>query len=178
MRKKCFRGLAQLYRVKEALPCQLRKLLYQSLILPHLDYCAVVWAECSKADEVKMERLQNQGMRLILNKGRDVPSRDLRSTLGWMTSRQRRKLLRARVVKRCLSGECPRYLSELCVTTSTLGLRSARRGNDLHLPTPRSRFVIKSFTYKAGVEWNEMPRSIRESNGTKFMSDLSLYYSS
>ena len=75
VRRKCLRGLAQLHRVKEALPIWLRKLLYQTLILPHLDYCAVVWAECSKADEDKVERLQNRGMWLILDKRRDYPSK-------------------------------------------------------------------------------------------------------
>ena len=55
VRRKCLCGLAQLHRVKEALPNQLRKLLYQTLILPHLNYCAVVWAECSKTDEDKGE---------------------------------------------------------------------------------------------------------------------------
>ena len=36
VRRKCLCGLAQLYRVKEALPIQLRKPLYQTLIIPHL----------------------------------------------------------------------------------------------------------------------------------------------
>ena len=50
VRRKCLGGLAQLHKVKEALQMRLRKLLYQSLILPHLDYCAIIWAECSKGD--------------------------------------------------------------------------------------------------------------------------------
>ena len=176
MRRKCLRGLAQLYRVKKALLIRLRKLLYQTLILPHLDYCAVVWAECSKADEDKVERLQNRGMRLILDKRRDYPSKDLKAALSWMTLKQRRKMLRSRVVKWCLSGECPLYLKEMCVTNNALGLRSACRGNNLNLPTPRSNFVQKSCTYRAGLEWNKIPRTIRESNGAKFSSDLKLYY--
>ena len=34
VRRKCLCGLTQLHRVKEALPIRLRKLLYQTLILP------------------------------------------------------------------------------------------------------------------------------------------------
>ena len=85
-------------------------------------------------------------------------------------------MLRSRVVKCCLSKECPSYLKQICVTNSALGLRSDRRGDDLNLPTPRSNFVQKSFTYRAGLEWNKIPRTIRESNGAKFNSDLKLYY--
>ena len=93
-------------------------------------------------------------MRLILDKRRNYPSKDLRAALSWMTLEQRRKMLRSRVVKRCLSGECPSYLKEMCVTNNALAL--ARRGNDLNLPTPRSNFVQKSFTYRAGLKWNKL----------------------
>ena len=119
----------------------------------------MVWAECSKADEDKVERLQKQGMQLILDKRRDYPSKDLRAALGWMTLKQRRKML-SRVVKRCLSGECPSYLKEMCVTNNAPGLRSACSGNDLNLPTLRSNFVQKSFTYRAGLRWKEIPEQL------------------
>ena len=82
VRRKCLGGLAQLHKVKDALSMRLRKLLYQSLILPHLDCSAVVWAECSKGDADRVQRLQNRGMRLILGKEWDHPSKDLRSELG------------------------------------------------------------------------------------------------
>ena len=111
-------------------------------------------------------------MQLILDKHRGYPSKDLRAALGWMTLKQRRKMLRSRVVKHCLSGECLSYLKEMCATNNALGLRSARRGNDLNLPTLRSNFEQKSFTYRAGLEWNEILRTIRESNAAKFNSDL------
>ncbi len=78
VRRKCLGGLTQLHKVKDALPMRLRKLLYQSLILPPLDYSGVVWAECSKGDADKVQRLQNREMRLILGKKWDHPSKDLR----------------------------------------------------------------------------------------------------
>ena len=99
VKRKCLGGLAQLHKVKDALPTRLRKLLYQSLILPHLDYCTVVWAECSKGDADKVQRLQNREMRLILGKKWDHPSKDLRMELGWMTLMQRRWMFRSSVEK-------------------------------------------------------------------------------
>ena len=75
-------ALALLYSVKGALPSKLRALLYRSTVLPHLDYCAVVWAECCKDDANKLERIQNRGMRLILDEGYDHPSASMRSRLA------------------------------------------------------------------------------------------------
>ena len=120
--------------VKDALPTSLRKLLYQSLILPPLDYSGVVWAECSKGDADKVQRLQNRGMRLILGKKWDHPSKDLRTDLGWMTLMQRRRMFRSRVVRRYLTGDCSAYTRRMFRTIQELGLRSARRGEDLHHP--------------------------------------------
>ena len=41
-RKKCYSGLSQLRRLG-SIPPNLKKQLYNSLVLPHLDYCSVVW---------------------------------------------------------------------------------------------------------------------------------------
>ena len=52
---------------------------------------------------------------------------DTEAKQEWMTLRPNRKVLRARIVKRYLSGECPMYDKELCTTNrlSVLCLRSA-----------------------------------------------------
>ena len=55
------------------------------LVEPHLNYCAVVWMECSKADRIKLEKIQNRAMRVILNERKDSSATRLRSQLGWST---------------------------------------------------------------------------------------------
>ena len=42
----------------------------------HLDYCCVVWQECSLELQRKVESIQNYGMRLILSKPARTPSID------------------------------------------------------------------------------------------------------
>ena len=46
MHRQCLAKLALIRRAGTYLPCNIRKLLYQALILPHLDYCSVVWSSC------------------------------------------------------------------------------------------------------------------------------------
>ena len=50
-----------LRRLKDVLPSDIRKKAYNALVLPHLDYCAVV-----KDLRMKIERVQNYGMCIIL----------------------------------------------------------------------------------------------------------------
>ena len=46
IRAQCMAKLAAIRRAGSYLPCHVRKLLYQSFVLPHLDYCSVVWNSC------------------------------------------------------------------------------------------------------------------------------------
>ena len=54
--------LAKLRRLKDVLPPDIKKKVYNALVLPHLDYCSVVWQESTKDLRMKVERVQNYGM--------------------------------------------------------------------------------------------------------------------
>ena len=41
------------------LPSRTKKQIYNALVLPHLDYCSVVWQEWSMEVGKKLERVQN-----------------------------------------------------------------------------------------------------------------------
>ena len=62
VRKKCFVGLAKLRRLKMLLSSRTKKQIYNALVLPHFDYCSVVWQEWSMELGKKLERVQNYGM--------------------------------------------------------------------------------------------------------------------
>ena len=48
VRKKRFAGLEKLKRWSGVLPSRTKKQIYNALVLPYLDYCSVVWQECSQ----------------------------------------------------------------------------------------------------------------------------------
>ena len=48
------------------LPCHIRRTLYLSIVLPHLDYCSVVWGNCRVTSS--LECVQNYTLRVSLNK--------------------------------------------------------------------------------------------------------------
>ena len=78
---------------------------YNALVLPHLDnYCSVVWQECTKGLTMKLERVQNYGIRVILYfHSHPEQSGQLRKRLimKWM-SIEKRKMARAVLVRRCV----------------------------------------------------------------------------
>ena len=82
--KKCNSLLYLLLRIKCFLNIQVRKLFFNSYILPHLDYCCTVWGNCSQRLLQEMIKFQKRAARVILDKDYDTPSAELFRLLGWM----------------------------------------------------------------------------------------------
>jgi len=86
--------------------------LYNSLVLPYIDYCCVVWSECSWELGIQSERVQNFGMRFILNEPSRTHSSRLRAERGWLTLENSQNMFKLRLVYRCINNIAPAYLSE------------------------------------------------------------------
>ena len=110
MHRQYLAKLALIRRAGTYLPCNIRKLLYQALILPHLDYCSVVWSSCGITLSKRIERVQNYVMRIILRKPPLTSSLELRQSLGWISLRERRHCALLCQVHRCCSKQASPYL--------------------------------------------------------------------
>ena len=62
VRRSCLSNLARHSRVPSFLPFDTKKRLYNALVLPHMDYCCVVWMECGATLRREIEWLQNYGI--------------------------------------------------------------------------------------------------------------------
>jgi len=65
--KKCNSFLFLLSRLKLFLSRRNRILYYNSYILPHLDFCCIIWGNCSSILEDKLVKFQKRAERVILH---------------------------------------------------------------------------------------------------------------
>jgi len=143
------------------LPYNSRKMLYKAFIMPHLDYCQVLYNPCSRVLCEHLERIQNYAMRLITGNPPRTSSAPLRQNLGLTTLRARRQIATIIQVKRCLVGCAPPYMLGKFVTNSNFGYNHTRGANKLHLKRPNTNFYKHSFEFKGAVLYNSLPESIR-----------------
>ena len=68
-----------------------RHLLYNTLVLTHLDYCSTVYHSCNIPARNKLEHVQSYGMRIILKRQPRTNSESLRNSLDWITLHQRKQ---------------------------------------------------------------------------------------
>ena len=149
-------------RAGHHLPCHVRKLLYQSFVLPNLDYCSVVWNSCGVVLSSKIERIQNYALRLIFHKPPRTSNVPLREILGWTTLKTRRYIALLCQVHRCLRKEAPSYLTCKFLTNSYLNYSTTRGAKKIPLNRPNTNFYRSTFEYMGAQAYNSLPREIRD----------------
>ena len=126
VRQKSLAGLAFIRRGSAYLPSSTRCLLYNTLVLPHLNYCSVVWHSCGKTIGDQLECVPNYAMRIVLKKPPRTSNKTLQNKLGWTTLR------RLPCSAKFIVVSAPPYLCSKFITNSEIGYRGTRGANKLH----------------------------------------------
>ena len=58
--KKVSKGIGVLRRVKDVISKECLERLYKTLVLPHLDYCSLVWYNCANDLKTRLQKLQTK----------------------------------------------------------------------------------------------------------------------
>ena len=138
-------------------------MLYSSFVIPHLDYCSVVWHNCGVILTSRVERIQNYALRVILKKPPRNDTKEMRSQMGLTTLEQRRLNSTLLQVHRCLHGHVPEYLSCKFVTKDSLftNYPATRGATNLHLRNPRTNAYKSTFEYFGAKQFNMLPDHVK-----------------
>ena len=177
VRRKCYAGLAKISRLRDSLPAVTKRRIYNALVLPHLDYCCVVWQECGKVLQQKVERIQNYAMRLICSKPPRTSSQELRKSMKWIPLTERREIFRLVHVYRCTRNRAQGYLSDFFMTNEACGHHFTRGFQKLNLRKVNTNFGRNSTYFMGSQKWNALPTRIREMDNIRsFKANLRVHY--
>ncbi len=141
------------------LPVTTRKVLFNAIALPHLDYLSVVWTNCNKEPKLKLERLHNYGMRIVLQVPPRTPNSMSRAKLQWTTLEHRRAIQQLRVVHRCVHGFAPEYLEALFTRQPRVVCTHGQL--KLSLNVRRSEVFGRYFQHSGARHWSILPDHIK-----------------
>ena len=113
--------------------------------MPLIDYCCVVWGNCSNEGLNRILKLQKRTAGLILDQDPIAPSEPLFKQLGWMTIEQRIKYHKHLLVSKCLKNEAPVYLKNKIQYLSDRNPYSLRNvvSEKLQIPKAKLNFLRK-----------------------------------
>ena len=156
------RAIGVLRRASKYIDQKTRVMLYNTLILPHIDYCSTVWgSSISKQDIKKLQRLQNCSMRVILECHPRTHTKDMLDCLKWLSVEQRLDFNMACLVWKIKKGRAPEYMNIFtdCIDTHEHYTRGASAGN-IHQINCHS----KSLRYNGARIWNTLPPEVSNVN--------------
>ena len=140
-----------------------RRLLANSLVLCHLDYCSTSWYPgLSKKLKQKLQVIQNKVVRFISNKGprSHVGAHEL-SSIGFLK-------VDSRVEQLCLNHMfgiyhkiCPHYMLNKCVKVNTQHSYSTRSSHYNFVVPKVHGNLTKTFYFNGIKRWNSLPNDIK-----------------
>ena len=158
---KVSRGITLLRHLARFLPRRALCYYYNAYILPQFSYADSVWNTCTRAQSIKLERLQNFAARVILSRRRDSSATEMRQELGWPTLTSRRTLSTAVMTYKSISGLNPPYLSVLFKPLSNHHVTRSSSTRGTCIPVIRNEYGRKSFAFQGAKMWNDLPAGLR-----------------
>ena len=156
---KAGKQLSALARLSRILDIDTKLMIFNSFILSNFNYCPLVWHHCSTESTLKMEKIQERGIRFVYN--------DRESSYSELLTRAGKKMLYidrlkkiAVFVYKCVKKEGPTNSHTLFTTKDIrYSFRDPYKVEQPNVNT--STFGLNSLRYSGSVLWNKLPVDLK-----------------
>ena len=158
------------------LPQNILKMLYHSLVSPHLNYCSIVWGFTSSKNINRIHRLQKRGMRIVTNSSYLSHSLPLFLKMQILPIPELISLETAIFMYKLNSNLLPCIFNDHFTVNSNIHNYNTRNAQNLHLPLNRTSCSQSSIFYNGPVLWNNIQTSIKNSKTVRQFKRLYKQY--
>ena len=150
--------------IKTKLPRNALCALYKSMLLPVIEYCDVIFDNCTIRAALALENVQRRAALACTGAYKHTSNDRLLLELNWIPLRQRRTNHKLVILYKIIHGLAPSYLTAILPRPRDAGYR-LRSFNNMSLPTPSARLscVRNSFLNSSIKSWNSLDKIIRSS---------------
>ncbi len=159
LRRKLASKVGLLKRLRRIIPNETLLQLYKSIVLPHFDYCDIIYGTCSKQNLDMLQKLQNRAARILTGSGPRAHRNDMYKQLGMLSLSNRQILHKCILVFKSLNNLTPDYL-DVFTQNNNIHMHNTRTSQRLHTATPRTAYYAKSFEISGAIEYNNLPYNI------------------
>mgnify|MGYP001591838763 CR=1 FL=1 len=139
------------------------EIMYNSFVLPTMEYANVVWGGTYDSDILKLERIHVDGMRLITGATARSNIANLYDETSWRSISDRCDTAMLIMMFKVKNNLCPEYLSQLLPPENIENRRYNLRNNeDIRIPATNLESFKRSFIPHAISLWNNLPLAQRQ----------------
>ena len=163
--RRCYATIGGLSKLSRSLPEEVKKMIIQSLVFPHLSYCLTVWAGCGKTQKHRIQKIINHCTQIVKGARRSDHVSPMLRELEWLR-------VDDLVAERDLAimhwllynDQAPASLRERVLYRGNVSTRETRAtdAGQLQIPRVRTEHARKFFNFRAADQWNKAPTVVRE----------------
>ena len=154
------RSIGILYRIRYIVPSKTLFTLYNTLILPYISYCNILWAT-SKGTTDSILLLQKKAIRICAGAGYLEHTRPLFIKLKTLTVSDINFLQTSMFMYRYNNNVLPVSFCSMFQRNNEVHSYHTRQSTKMHLSNPRTMLAHKSVRHSGPDVWNSIPAEMR-----------------
>ena len=151
--------------------------LIHAFITSRLDYCNSLQYGLPSSSLKQLQKIQNMAAKILTLRRKYEHITPILQDLHWLPVEHRITYKILPTTHRALNGKAPQYITDLL--TPYIPVRNLRYEGERYLVVPKTHtktFGERAFSFAAAVEWNILPKKLRENNTlNKFKSYIKTY---
>ena len=168
----CSKKIGILNKLKHTLPQEIKIILYNSLILPHINYCIMVWGFHSN----RILKLQKKALRIITLSKYNSHSEPLYKKLGFLKVDDIFKLQQLKFYYKYLHDNLPAYLQNWkLIPNDNVHTHDTRIKNELYTFRAKHEFAKKCLRHNLPLIVNNIPDIVKEKLITHSLNGFAKY---
>ena len=156
------RNVGILQKLRYFIPTYVLKILYHSLILSHLQYCTLLWANSYRSHLHKLRLLQKKAIRIISNTDYLAHSSKLFLNLKLLKLDDIMKFQLGTFMYKLKYNKLPNVIPHMFVTNENIHSHNTRNKNGYLIPSVRTNCRKFTVGYAGPILWNSFPQKLRQ----------------
>ena len=156
------RNVGILQKLRYFIPTYVLKILYHSLILSHLQYCTLLWANSYRSHLHKLRLLQKKAIRIISNTDYLAHSSKLFLNLKLLKLDDIMKFQLGTFMYKSKYNKLPNVIPHMFVTNENIHSHNTRNKNGYLIPSVRTNCRKFTVGYAGPILWNSFPQELRQ----------------
>ena len=156
------RNVGILQKLRYFIPTYVLKILYHSLVLSHLQYCTLLWANSYHSHLHKLRLLQKKAIRIISNTDYLAHSSKLFLNLKLLKLDDIMKFQLGTFMYKLKYNKLPNVIPHMFVTNENIHSHNTRNKNGCLITSVRTNCRKFTVGYAGPILWNSFPQKLRQ----------------